>query len=314
MDTKVNYAVVGAFVLLLGAAFIAVTLWLGFGERRIGYRTYIAYMTESVTGLSPNAPVRYNGVRVGRVREISLDKEDPRRVRLLLDIAPDTPVKLDSVAVLSSQGLTGLAQIDLTGGTRASALLEPAPGEAYAEIRTGPSLFLRLDKAVFSALASLDAVSQQIRTVTERVSKLLDEHNLVVVGRILDDLQSVSAALAGESETITRTIKQLDRLSDNTARASEQLPELESRLRGALDAVEQAGNTVTKASREIDEFALQARHELAAVAEETVPQFNEAVNQVRKLADTLNRLANEIERNPALLLQGRRGEQPGPGE
>ena len=314
MDTKVNYTVVGVFIVLLAGAFIAVTLWLGFGERRISYRTYSAYMSESVTGLSPNAPVRYNGVRVGRVRDISLDQEDPSRVRLLLDIAPDTAIKVDTVAVLSSQGLTGVAHIALTGGGRASALLTALPGQTYPEIQTGPSLFLRLDKAVFKALANLETVSEQAKIVTGRVSKLLDDHNLATTSRILDDVESVSAALARESDTITQTISQVGKLSNNAARASERLPELESRLRAALDAVEQAGNTVTDASRAVGQLASEARQDLAAVADETVPQFNETIAQVRKLLDKLNRLAAEIERNPALLLQGRRGEQRGPGE
>ena len=63
-------------------------------------------MTESVSGLNPNAPVTYRGVDVGKVREIAIDREDPARVRVLLDIEGGTPVKEDTVAILVSQGIT----------------------------------------------------------------------------------------------------------------------------------------------------------------------------------------------------------------
>ena len=74
MENKVNYALVGGFVLLLGAALIAGVLWLasggGFQKK---YDLYLALVGESVAGLNLNAPVKYRGVDVGKVREIQLD-------------------------------------------------------------------------------------------------------------------------------------------------------------------------------------------------------------------------------------------------
>ena len=59
MDAKVNFAVVGAFVLVLGAALVAGVLWLSSGKSyRKAYDTYLVYMSESVGGLDPDAPVR----------------------------------------------------------------------------------------------------------------------------------------------------------------------------------------------------------------------------------------------------------------
>ncbi|MDE2089916.1 MAG: MCE family protein, partial [Gammaproteobacteria bacterium] len=114
METKVNYAVVGLFVLVLGAALIGIVLWLSAGNfNRQAYVTYYAYMQESVSGLNVNAPVKYHGVDVGRVRRIMLDPHDPARVRLVLDVVRGTPVKTDTVAMLAAQGLTGIAYVEL---------------------------------------------------------------------------------------------------------------------------------------------------------------------------------------------------------
>ena len=130
METKVNLTVVGLFVLVLGAAGIAAVLWLGSGRlSQKQYGTYLAYFTESVSGLNLHAPVRSRGVAVGSVREISLDPANPERVRLVLEVEQGTPVKEDSVAILGVQGLTGLAYVELSGGTRGVAR---APGRCRA--------------------------------------------------------------------------------------------------------------------------------------------------------------------------------------
>ena len=81
METKVNYPLVGGFVLVLGSALIAGVLWLasggGFGKK---YDLYLALVGESVAGLNLNAPVKYRGVDVGKVKDIRLDPGDRKSV------------------------------------------------------------------------------------------------------------------------------------------------------------------------------------------------------------------------------------------
>ena len=115
MDSKVNYTLVGLFVLVLGTALVAVGLWLGATRSEKDYVSYVAYVSESVSGLNTKAAVKYRGVDVGLVRDIALDRDNPERVRLLFDIVRGTPVKQDTVAVLATQGITGLAYIDGRG-------------------------------------------------------------------------------------------------------------------------------------------------------------------------------------------------------
>ena len=109
METKVNYAFVGAFVLVLGAALVAGVLWLATGGMmQKKYAPYLAVENESVAGLNLNAPVKYNGVDVGKVEVIRLDPHNPERVILLFAIERGTPIKTDTVAILKTQGLTGI--------------------------------------------------------------------------------------------------------------------------------------------------------------------------------------------------------------
>ena len=141
METKVNYTLVGGFVLLLGALMVGVVLWLASGGAfKKSYDLYMALEDESVAGLNLNAPVKYSGVDVGKVQEIHLDPANPERVILIFAIERDTPIKEDTVAVLKTQGLTGIAYVELSGGTRNSPPLGTLPGNEYPIIRTAPSL------------------------------------------------------------------------------------------------------------------------------------------------------------------------------
>ena len=84
IETKVSYSIVGAFVITLGALLVAGVLWLSSGGAwQKKYDLYRAIEDESVAGLNLNAPVKYNGVDVGKVRAIELDHANPNRVDLL---------------------------------------------------------------------------------------------------------------------------------------------------------------------------------------------------------------------------------------
>ena len=116
MQSKVNYALVGLFAIVLGAFLVGVGFWLTLGGDKTVYDRYLVYFRESVAGLNPKATVGYRGVQVGRVESIRLDPETPDRVEVVLGIERGTPIRRDTIATLSTRGLTGVATIELSGG------------------------------------------------------------------------------------------------------------------------------------------------------------------------------------------------------
>ena len=152
MEPKVNYILVGAFVVLLGATILGAIFWLGKTDYRGIYDRYYVYTRESVAGLSVDSTVKYRGVDVGRVKQVILNPENAEEVRVTLDIVVGTPVKTDTQAVLVTQGLTGLVTLTLTGGSREAPLLAPIAGKAYPFIKTVPSLFGSLDGTLVKPL------------------------------------------------------------------------------------------------------------------------------------------------------------------
>src|SRR3990167_1857409 len=113
METNVSYTIVGAFVITLLTAMVLAIIWLSSGFSFDQYTTYLVYMQESVSGVSVDSQVEFNGVNVGTVKSISLNHKNPQLVELLLNIKKDTPVTRGTVATLNSRGFTGIAYLAL---------------------------------------------------------------------------------------------------------------------------------------------------------------------------------------------------------
>src|SRR5687768_2587669 len=111
METKVNYTIVGAFIILLIAAICLGIIWLASGLSLEKYTTYLVYMQESVSGLSVDSTVEYNGVDVGKVKSIELNHKNPQLVEVLLSIKSTTPITRGTSATLTSRGVTGVVYI-----------------------------------------------------------------------------------------------------------------------------------------------------------------------------------------------------------
>jgi phospholipid/cholesterol/gamma-HCH transport system substrate-binding protein len=312
METKVNPALVGAFVLVLGAALIAGVLWLASGGGlQKKYDLYQALVDESVAGLNLKAPVKYRGVDVGHVRQIRLDPSNPEQVQLLFAIERGTPVKEDTEAVLRTQGLTGIAYVELDGGSRTSPPLRAsAPGQ-YPLIRTKPSLSARLENVMTTVMTKLDQTS-------DNVDRLLDDENLAAVKHTLADLSALAHTLAERQDSIDAGIRSATRAFDHgervTAQLSRDLGPMLERVGRSADAIrvmgEQAALASAGAARTIDAVGQDVRH----LGTDTLPQLQALLGEMTLLSTSLRRLAEETERNPRGFLLGRKAVPDGPGE
>lgn len=304
MEEKVNFAVIGAFVLVLGATLIGGVLWVSSGKSYSqSYVTYETYMSESVSGLNINAPVRYRGVEVGRVQDITLAPDNVEKVRLTLGITRGTPIKVDTVALLQSNGLTGLTFVELSGGNRDSAALKPKSGEKYPVIQSGPSLISRLDSSVTALLANLNRTSQSINA-------LLDEDNRRAVRNTLRDVETIAHTLAQRQGQIDATLANAAKTLENTERFTRELPQLAQRMQRSTEAFDRMAAELAKASKN----AASTMDDTRQFTSETLPEAHQLVLELRELTNSLRRLSGELEQNPSALLYGNTAAQRGPGE
>lgn len=308
METKVNYALVGLFVLTLGAALIAGALWLASGgawQKQVVL--YLAIVDESVAGLNINAPVKFNGVDVGQVRDIQLDAANPVRVRLLFALERGTPIKTDTLAVLKTQGLTGIAYVELSGGAPNAAPLGPTPGEAYPVITTKPSLSARLENVLTGVLAKLDHTSDTIDAV-------LSEANRAAFTSALTDIAAVSRTLAARKDTMDRGLVSAARAFDQAARVATQAGPVVERVGRGADALEKMGNETALASQRAGQTVAAVGADLQHFSAEALPELQRLMGELSALSTSLRRLSDQTERSPSSLLLGRGATPPGPGE
>lgn len=206
MDTNVNYALVGAFVIVLLTALVLIIIWLSSGLSLESYTIYKVNMEESVSGLNVDAAVEFNGVNVGSVKSVSLGRKDPNIVKILLSIKSRTPVTEGTVATLSTRGLTGITYVALKDTGTNLTPLRAKPGKTYPVIKTAPSFFLQLDTVLNKMTTSFSDLSNSIQT-------LLNKENQQSVRAILFNLRKATAALANESEKFSAIV-------ENTSKAS----------------------------------------------------------------------------------------------
>jgi phospholipid/cholesterol/gamma-HCH transport system substrate-binding protein len=308
MEAKVNYAVVGVFVIVLGAAIVAAVLWLvSGGASHKQYDTYLVVVEESVAGLNLAAPVKYLGVDVGRVSEINLDPNNPKQVRLHFSIERGTPVKTDTEAVLKTQGLTGIAYAELTGGSASAPLLTAKGGVPYPQIRTKPSLGARLENVLTSVLANLNHTAANINA-------LLDDGNRNAIKNMLADTSALMNTLAAQKGSIGSGIANASRTAANTAGASAQLDAMLARISVSANAVNKMASQTEATASDVSQTAGHLDVSVKQFTNRTLPQMQALLAEMSALAASLRHVSEQTARNPGSLLRGRQPVPLGPGE
>lgn len=208
METNINYTLVGAFVVTLISVAVFIIIWLSSGFSFQHYTFYLIYMQESVSGLTMDSPVEFNGVNVGTVTKIQINHKNPQLVELLLKINSNTPVTQGTVATLTTRGLTGVTYVALKDRSTDLRPLVALPGQPYPVIKTAPSFFLRIDTA-------LSQLSKNLHEVTKSIQSVLDKENQESIKHILLSMQRITNTLADNSQKMTDIL-------ENTSKASQQ--------------------------------------------------------------------------------------------
>lgn len=286
METKVNYAMVGLFVIILGLMIIVIPLWLSSGITNKVYHTYAVYMNESVAGLSVGLAVKYNGVDVGSVKSIELNLQNPQQVDILLNIQEGTPITIATRATVMIQGLTGVGYVSLSGGYPNALPLVAAANQPYPVIKSKPSFFLRLDSVATKLADNIDKLSNSL-------NQLLNPANQKSVADTLANLDKITTTFANNSAKLNSSLQSADIALKNTALASQQFP-----------IVIQNIHTSTE---QLNQLIQQWGYLSQTINGTTLPKINSVV-------DNLQTFTKNVKQHPSILLRGQAPSAPGPGE
>ncbi|MEA2115165.1 MAG: MlaD family protein [Thermodesulfobacteriota bacterium] len=292
MESRINYTIVGLFVVLFLAGLIAFAYWLGKYGYKQEYDHYLVYMTESVAGLSSDASVKYRGVEVGIVEQMGFNPKNSEQVKLLLRIKHGTQVKVDTTAGLKFFGITGLAFIELTGGSKDAPLLKKTDGE-IAVIPTRLSTYARLNE-------SLTILAGKSAQVLDKFDRLLSEENLQNIAAILSEMKMLS-------KDIRKQLEGFQHIVDSTL-------VMEADISGAFEKVESASLSVEKMAGNLEKNYANVGHDVSRDVRQSLELFNQLLYDLDILVGDLQRTTRAIENSPGDLLFKQSRPRPGPGE
>ena len=314
METRARYVLIGAFTVFSLLAALGFLLWLA--KVQID-RTYTQYdiLFDTVAGLSQASAVRYNGIDVGKVLTIALDVNDPAKVRVRIEVNATTPVRVDTVATLASQGVTGVSFVSLAGGDANAPRLSRVPPNPVAEIPSEPSVVQGLMDDVPDLLA-------KATTLIEQVSSFVTPENQTSVTNILAQVDTVTARLDALS---ARAERLMDGAQDSLEQADATLTSIRSTFDAAQVTLAQANATLAAAQTSFDGANGVINGDLPAIiarlsgaadqiasaaagvqdfAQGSLPQFAALATDARGLVANLDALTNRVAADPGRFLLG----------
>ena len=212
----------------------------------------------SVSGLEIGAPVKYNGVRVGRVESISIDPDKVSHSIVTISLQSGTPVKKNAKAVLSIQGITGLKFIELIGGTSEAQTLNPGSrikaGKSVVDTLTGQAEAISIKaELLINQLLDLtgDGNRALVSDVLERAGSMMNsadqllQKNSTEIEHILQGLAEASTQLSAALEEIRRAAKESREAIAGIRRSAERVLD-HKRVTAVLDEAKGAISDIRK--------------------------------------------------------------------
>jgi len=315
MENKSHALAAGLFVIIVAALLAGLAMWLT--RDQTDYRVYELSSKESVSGLQPQAAVRYKGVAVGKVQAIGFDPQAAGHVLIRIAVNNNAPIGATTFATLGYQGVTGLAHIQLDDAD--APLPQPQPG-------TSGLPRLPLQSSPFSQLAEQGpAILAQAQEATQRVNQLLGDENQQRFAAALQQLGAAAGSMAQLARRLDHTVStRLDpalagvpALTQDAQQTLQALRQAGASAAGAADEVRQGMRLLNAEGGPLAEISSGARSLAVAVdrfGRVTLPRVNSAADETARAARRLGNTASGISDNPQSLIYGPGRAAAGPGE
>lgn len=281
---------------------------------------YVAYENLSVSGLEIGSPVKYMGINVGSIRDITIDPDNVASIIVELALKPETPVKEDAEADITSIGITGLKNIEIRGGSNEASFLEPGsyikPGSSITEAITGKAEIIaeKAEKVLnnlqtFTDPQNLDKITALVESITE-----LSERTKVTVSKIdtviMENRRDFRKTIAGFKEISERldTSSQLLALSVEKIHQtveSDTLGEILGNVRDVSVKLREANvgaliENVTQVAKQTQELLKKVDSDLDRGSQD----FTESLRLLRMTLENLLETSRKINDDPSILIRG----------
>ena len=273
MQSRAAYALIGLTTLAVLAALFGLGYWFSRGQ---GDTVDVKVVFNGkVSGLGRGSNVLFNGLRIGEVRELDIEPDNPRQIYAILKISQSAPLRVDTIVRLEAQGLAGIVAVQLRGGKRAAAPLTAAPGLALPTItaESSESIFEKVEsiaKTVDESLVGIDAAIQaNARPITEKIKYV----------------ENLSATLDGNSPKVEEFMKSVSSVADFIAPLPDKLKTFSE---GFIENLRSADtNRIASTIENADRFTAK----LGAAA----PDVSRTVGSIASMSEKLDRAADQVD-------------------
>jgi phospholipid/cholesterol/gamma-HCH transport system substrate-binding protein len=309
METRAHYVAVGAFVLaVIVLGFVAV-LSLGRVEFAQELKRYYIFFKGSVTGLSKGSLVQYNGITVGRVVDVRVDPDDLEKIQVTVEIDNNlVKIKTDARAFVDTNLLSGVATIQIRGGTREAKDLEPEPGHRYPVIAAGSSVLQRVTEAGPQLL-------DRLMVVVDNLNAVLDERNRKAISDSLQNVRTITENFVAPSKEVSElvananaTVLEMTSLLGHIDTSYSAKGGLKDQAWQALTDFDRLARNLTDTNRQLQQVLQENRPGLQVFTQSTLTQVSNLVSDMQRFIAGLSRFVSSVERDPARLLFGERRE------
>ncbi|MEN4054129.1 MULTISPECIES: MlaD family protein [Sulfurimonas] len=315
MNNKVNYALIGLSVLIGLGLMFGFAYWMLKPSTDEETQKYLIYFDESVLGLNLDAPVKYRGITVGKVIRLRISPKNTEQVEVTVDILKSTPIKENSVAKLTAQGITGLTYINLTQGKNDAPPLKAKEGQKYPVIKTTPSFFEHFER-------SLGDVSSQLSATLYKTQKLLNDENQKQVGLLLKRTASIMDKLDRllDEKTITHFQSSMNNLDNITYKVDNLMPKIDTFVAKSIEwedninaSFEAIKGTYFRMDNTMKNMAVSFSDSAITFEKMSHTVNNTMLESQNVMIDVENTL-QEFKRNPSDILYKKTEEKTAPGE
>lgn len=279
MESSAHYRTVGLIVILLLAGLVTTGLWLSVGFSRAGYTYYAIYMTEPVSGLTKDSLVKYNGVKVGVIKSIELNKFKPQIVRLVIAVENTTPITPYTYATIISQGITGGTYLGLASDNKNLKSLRKVAGEPYLVISTKPSFYHELETTV--------------KKLSEGFTDLFNPTNIQNLNQTIASLRKLSDTLGSNNQNIDKSLKELPNVINKFSKMTE---------------------TMASASKKVEETMQSGKESFDKINRQAIPPTVLFLRRLDAIGSNIEQLTEQLKQNPSIMLRGTTPPPKGPGE
>ena len=325
MNQRSEEVKVGIFVLATIAMLILVLAVVG--GLNVTRRPHVNYMAKFkfAGGIEPGAPVRFAGLKVGRVERAQIDPQDATRVRVQLSIRAGTPVHTDSMARIATLGLLGENYIEVSPGTATAAALAPGSELKVQETAQFAELVNQMSAVMGDAQglvkdlrANVNQISGKADELLANLNKVTDEENRKHLHNVLHESDQMIARTRPRVESITKNA------DESTAKVKQLLDDIQGTRKRADDLLANLNNLVQQDTGDLRQSIVHLRDTMAR-AEKLVTEMqnllrsnrdniDEVLENFRTSSENFREFTDQIKQRPYSLIRVKNPPKRRPGD